>query len=400
MTKLLKIVTAVSISLILSCGDSQVSSSGGSSVDVVGIGGWVRGEAITVDSSPVIQGTARLVNTRTLKTAAMDLTTELGTFSLTVREPGNFGVVLYDSLENGFYSSVDITSSSDEIDLEKVILTQMGNVQGVVNCDQLIQGLGVSNRPENYIIRIPEIGKSYLLDDNGTFSINALPQGTYTIQVEARTLAIEPYYSAALFDTLITVDVGKTTIIPPIELRSESSIVDDSIYSIDTVVVREILDDNGDTSGVRNHIRHKRSRVVHLQLRNISILPPIIEKLNALEQFVVFGGNLTELPPEIGNCESLQKITITDTELKSLPIEITLLEDLTMLDLRYNKFDNIPEALMDIPWIPVLHLENNYIHATDEERSWLLSYRFANDSLELFDWENSQLTKTNARTQK
>ncbi len=66
-----------------------------------------------------------------------------------------------------------------------------------------------------------------------------------------------------------------------------------------------------------------------------------------------------------------------------------------MLDLANNEFTEIPEVVKDIPGIPVLNLKQNRINASEEERSWLLLYRFDNDSLELFDWENSQRTHLN-----
>ncbi|MFB7620467.1 leucine-rich repeat domain-containing protein [Kitasatospora sp. NPDC056181] len=63
--------------------------------------------------------------------------------------------------------------------------------------------------------------------------------------------------------------------------------------------------------------------------RQIVTLPPLIAKLTAVKQFVLYGSNLVRIPPEIGAMTSLQEFTpYTSYRLHWFPYELTRCPDL------------------------------------------------------------------------
>ncbi len=386
---LLYIILILTI-LLSGCGESQIAHSGGSSVDVNGISGWIRGNAITSDSLQIKSVMAKLVNSRTLITSSYDRTTNYSNFLLPLKETGDLSVVVYDSLYNGYYSPISVHSITEQIDLESIILTPMGHIEGTINCSNLFQWHGVASVPEDFLIVIPEIGVTSLISSNGYFSISNIAQGTYTIQIVEHSLSIKNSPSIALFDTVIAINSADTLSLPEFKLQPAPYFIDDPLYFIDSAIVREILDSNGDTASVLSRAITRKNRVAQLRLSNIDSLPASIGKLDALEKLTIIGGEIDSLPTSIGDCNALQWLTVIKTELDTLPTELLYLNNFTMLDISYNKFTKIPSVVLDMAGIPMLNMDNNKIFPTDQERDWLLKYRYYNDSTLLYNFESTQ----------
>ncbi|MBD2231203.1 COR domain-containing protein [Phormidium tenue] len=71
------------------------------------------------------------------------------------------------------------------------------------------------------------------------------------------------------------------------------------------------------------------------------------------------GKNLTELPPEIDKLTLLQLLNLSSNQLSSLPLEITQLASLQSLNLSDNCFEQVPNGLEALPQLQKLDLRRN-----------------------------------------
>lgn len=380
------------ISLILwGCGSSQIAGTeGGSSIEVVGYAGTVYGTAVQTNGAPVERGRAKLVDPRKCRTISSDYTTENGVFALPIRSPGDLGVFVYDSLDNGFYGSVEITSKEDDIDLDTVVLKPAGSISGTITCDDLSFWDGVEWRPEEFQVYVPELAEMIGVDTNGHFEISSIPEGTYSLNISLRYLAISDIREPAYFDTLISVESGEAVVLPEIRLQLEPLTVNDPLFTKDSIVVQKIFDLNNITTPVLKHCKLKRNRIAMMKLRGVDTIPPEIGELNSLERIEISRGDLKSLPAELAKCSNLNVIQIGFTQLKTVPYELVTLENIITLNLANNVLEEIPEFLMDMDYLPKVDLQSNSISPSDKERKWLLEHLFQNDSIQLAEWEATQ----------
>lgn len=383
----------ISSLLLVSCGDTTMAGNeGGSSIEVVGI---VTGTAVRDGAHPVENGRAKLVYRNRRGVVSYDHTEKNGFFQLPLNDIGPLGVVLYDSLKNGYYASLNVEDPSLHISLDTVLLEAMGSVTGTIDCSNLIQWEQMMFYPEDFRVIISETGEEFPIDPAGKFTVPAIPAGTYTLVISPRLLGGIGFQDPQYSDTVITVKTGEKISLPTLMIQSEPLTVNDPLFSKDSAVVQEILDLNGITEPVLKLSRLKRNRISSLKLRGIDTIPVSIGKLEKLIDLTVIGGDITSLPTEISGCSDLQSIVVNYTKLNTLPAELTALKELFTLDLQNNSFEKIPEFLMELESTPEIDLRYNAISPSEKEQKWLLANCFYNDSIRLAEWKATQSTDGN-----
>ena len=133
-------------------------------------------------------------------------------------------------------------------------------------------------------------------------------------------------------------------------------------YETDSLAVRAILDANGLTDvSVAEVTTTSGGRIVALDLssRGLTVIPPDIGYLTALEDLRLRDNNITELPAELGNLTSLTFICVGNNDISTLPEGIGNLTELTGLHLNDNAFETLPDSIVNLENLTDLRLNNN-----------------------------------------
>jgi hypothetical protein len=159
-------------------------------------------------------------------------------------------------------------------------------------------------------------------------------------------------------------------------------------YTTDSLAVRAILDSNGLTNvDVEDVTTARGGRIVTLSIvnRRLTVIPPEIGNLTALEELTLRNNSLTSLPDEIGNLTNLTFICVGSNDITGLPESFGNLTGLETLHLNNNELTTLPDSMVNLTNLTDLRLQYNKIDANvlpEDVKSWA----DANDS----DWQDTQ----------
>jgi Leucine-rich repeat (LRR) protein len=169
-------------------------------------------------------------------------------------------------------------------------------------------------------------------------------------------------------------------------IREVSVIIQNKGFSQDSLAVRAILDSNGlaqvhvdsvflraangriDTLGLRGLqltlLPQEIGQLTALKwldvgVNNIDRLPPVIDRLQELEELYCSYNLLTGLPHEIGTLKSLKVLFVNNNQLDSLPPEVNGLVELQTLSLASNRLTVLPSQAAAWKNLEVLNLSVN-----------------------------------------
>jgi Leucine-rich repeat (LRR) protein len=151
------------------------------------------------------------------------------------------------------------------------------------------------------------------------------------------------------FDIFSDLDVIKTIL----ELNNND--VSDSRWSTNIVSEAiEILTENECVVSV-----DERVFVVSLVNRNISSLPPKIERLTELEILSLDDNNLSDFPPQISSLQKLESISVNRNNFSYIPEEIFQIESLEGLSFEQNSISTVSESIENLELLSLLLLRSN-----------------------------------------
>lgn len=106
-----------------------------------------------------------------------------------------------------------------------------------------------------------------------------------------------------------------------------------------------------------------------LDLSNLGLtmLPPEIGQLIALEKLILDGNNLSSLPPEIGRLIALKGLNLNGNLLSTMPPEIGQLTALSELNLNYNQLSTLPPEIGQLRSLAALYLNDNHLTSLPSE---------------------------------
>jgi Leucine-rich repeat (LRR) protein/GTPase SAR1 family protein len=108
-------------------------------------------------------------------------------------------------------------------------------------------------------------------------------------------------------------------------------------------------------------------QLLHLELNQLTSLPPEIGRLAKLQRLVLQGNQLTSLPAEIGRLAALERLDLKGNQLTLLPAEIGRLARLQRLDLEGNQLTSLPVEFGQLAGLQWLDLEGNRLTALPAE---------------------------------
>lgn len=114
-------------------------------------------------------------------------------------------------------------------------------------------------------------------------------------------------------------------------------------------------------------------RVTELKLStdSVSIIPPDIINLSALEKFNASNNNISELPTEFKYLSKLKTLFLTTNQFVEFPTVICSLANLTYLDLGDNQIKAIPDQIRELDSLKTLTLFRNQIDSICPEIRFL-----------------------------
>ncbi len=200
----------------------------------------------------------------------------------------------------------------------------------------------------------------------GEFFVPHIPSGEHIIHI----MATIPSYGIIDADT-ITVNPGE-------DLNTGHYMLPFDFWR-DTVVIRELLDQNGLTEIPTDEVTKKdpEGRIVELILdnRNISIIPSKIRELRLHKLALINNTGLTELPNEIGAILSLKALVLRNSGLTLVPASIGDIRHLRELDISDNKLTDLPQNYINLRELKLLMVNNNQLTSqTPEITNWINKY--------------------------
>jgi hypothetical protein len=108
-------------------------------------------------------------------------------------------------------------------------------------------------------------------------------------------------------------------------------------------------------------------RIVDVRLpnRGITVVPPEIGQLTALENIWLDSNAIASLPSQIGNCRALTFVNLSHNSLNTLPTEIATLTALTTLDLSHNSITALPAGFWSMTALTTVSLDYNSLASID-----------------------------------
>jgi internalin A len=119
-------------------------------------------------------------------------------------------------------------------------------------------------------------------------------------------------------------------------------------------------------------------QTLDLHHNRLTALPPEIGSLTALQTLDLNHNRLTTLPPEIGSLTALQALNLSSNRLTTLPSEIASLSALQTLDLYSNRLTTLPPEIGSLTALQALNIYNNELVALPPEISSLTALKTLN----------------------
>ena len=354
----------VALFALMGCNRELAVSSqrGGSGTETVGI----AGSAVDTNGRPVSGASVKLRRADYLDTArnvlhkanvlgADAVTNDSGKYFLGSIDTGAYKIEIIDGDNNGAFLACTVRNSDSLIVLAGRTLKPTGLIVG--NIPPSVGG------GETITVCVYGLDMSATTDSTGDFSLNALPEGTYSIRFISN---VPIYYSC---DTSgITLASGAKHDIGQFNLPRTSG----KIFPADSVVLSQILDSNGLHSMAWQSLVSVgpwpvRITAINLDYKNITVLPAQIEGLSELQSISAQGNSLSGLPKEIGSLRHLKTLSLTNNILSGLPGELTQLDSLTNLDVSNNRLSALPGGMENCRSLQVLDAGYNQITSIPED---------------------------------
>jgi hypothetical protein len=187
---------------------------------------------------------------------------------------------------------------------------------------------------------------------------------------------------AAAFASLGAAEITKSPIATAKKTSGARKVVaalQTGTYSVDSTIVRKILDTNGLSNLAVSDVSdsaHGRITSLTLEETILSNLPADIGNLVAMKYLDLNGDGLTSLPAEIGNLSALNSLDLSNNSLTSLPTGIGNLVVLNSLYLSNNSLIRLPAELGNLKNLCSLSVEGNNLSELPGSIGQLASLRF------------------------
>lgn len=273
-------------------------------------------------------------------------------FNFTLRDTGAFVVELRsgDVLAAVQYLTV---SEDHTYELPQMILDTLKEITGTV---KLFGGDNV-----NVAIHAQGIERAVVAQSDGTFTLK-VPIGLITLKITPQS---DQYKPMEILYVQAGTSIGLTKVLAT-EPVSED-------YECDSLIIRAILDSNRlYTVNVNQVTVTKNNRIVEFDVAADSSQPELIN----------ISGLISVIPPVIGGLTALEELEIQYTSLTTLPEAIGKLVNLKDLELNNNNLTSLPESIINITPTGELRLSGNSLKLNAEQRIWADKY----DP----DWESNQ----------
>jgi internalin A len=287
------------------------------------------------------------------KPSRFDLLTDRhGNFHIDSLDSGNYMIEAADTSYNA--ALIFCHSSGDSVTaLGRKTLSPMGTIQGKVS----------GTDRSTLFTRIRGIERCTRVDSNGSWSMRVPEANSFIVN----TLTGD----GVSIDTLVAA---------PVKAGEVMSVnIDLGVYSMDSLLVRQFLDEIGlqsvavtDVTTINND--DQRIRTLDLSNRNLSEIPTSISKLSFLWTLNIKNNPLTDLPlsladlPQFFNfdaestavasipqvvfkCQRLQLLNISNTRVRSIPPEIGQLKNMAVLSCSDDSLSEIPDYVFGLPLI-------------------------------------------------
>ena len=197
----------------------------------------------------------------------------------------------------------------------------------------------------------------------GDFTLNGLPEGTYSIYFVSNVPIYIPFDTSG-----IAIVSGAKHDFGQLNLPKTTG----KIFPPDSIALGRILDSNGLhslswQSAVTVGPWPFRITELKLDYKKITTLPSNIGDLKELQSVSAQGNSLTSVPKEIGGLWHLKTLILSNNNLTTLPEELTHLDSLTELDVSNNQLGVLPGGMENCSALEVLDAGYNQLTVIPED---------------------------------
>jgi hypothetical protein len=313
------------------------------------------------------------------------VTDSKGRFEIDSVDPGTYFIELYDGISCALLIECVKESAtvidSGITDLGAISLQPVAAFSGIVERE---------NIPDSVAVYIQLYGLEHArkVDVSGEFSFDYVPPGMLTLRIFSGDSSLGIVDSESIkVDPAETVDAGIFRL--PFE------------YWRDTVIVRGILDSNGQTDISVDFVTTKKNgridvlnltkmgiwwlpaeirdlRITHFYLgfNFIEYLPFEIGEIPSLEYLDLMRNRIRMLPPTFSTLKKLKHLNVSENDLRGIQSEIGKLTSLEYLSARSNVLDRITGSIGNLVKLRFLDLSDNRLDSLPSEITNLTEFDF------------------------
>jgi len=360
--KFLDLGTVVCMLFGFCCTNNSIVNSGGTSIEVVGISGYVAledkqmaaGSRVGLRKSPSAQTGIDSTKPEYIALATADLS---GRFVLPCSLSGAF--IVEATATNGFKGLRACTLRTKPISIDTIYCHQIGGIKGSIVTDSF---------PVNFYVQVLKIFNSVTTDSIGQFVLDSIPPGRYSLRLWPEFRSDMQTY--CFLDTMIEIKSGIITDLGKINIPHRTDFENNSAYKSDMAIVSSMLDSAAAMAYTSTGIRNGRV-VCITDFGDITSLSGIAG-LDQLEWLWLWNSTIDTLPYELGGCKNLTSLRCYEGKTQWVNTDFSLCPNLFSIEILDCFLEHIPPSLMNLSDMTGVYLFNNRIcNPTSEEIAWL-----------------------------
>jgi hypothetical protein len=354
--------TVVCMVLGFCCTKNNIVNSGGTSIEVVGISGYVAlqdkqmaaGSRVGLRKSPSAQTGIDSTKPEYIALTTADLS---GRFVLPCSLNGSF--IIEATATNGFKGLRACTLRTKPISIDTIYCHQIGGIKGSIVTDSF---------PVNFYVQVLKIFNSVTTDSIGQFVLDSIPPGMYSLRIWPEFQSDMQTY--CFLDTMIEIKSGNITDLGKINIPHRTDFQNNSAYKTDMAIVSSMLGKDSAAAIVSTGIRNGRVVCIN-DVGGIASLSGI-SGLAQLEWLWLMNSTIDTLPYELGACKNLTSLRCDYGKTQWVNTDFSLCPNLFSIEILDCFLEHIPPSLMNLSDATGVYLYNNRIcNPSAEEIAWL-----------------------------
>ena len=383
---------AVCMAYLFSCTNNPTANSGGTSIEVVGITGYVAlpDSGMAAGSRVGLRKIIRdPVGVDSANNSFIAVTTadHCGRFALPCSLSGEF--IVEATATNGFKGARACSLFTKERkSLDTIVCRPTGGLRGTIS---------VGINPSYFFVDVWGLRYNIVPDSNGLFVSDSLSSGIYTLRIRPAyvtvfennpltdsLIEIHPGEEYTFLDTLIEIHPGMITDCGMLAVPTRASFKKNAAYCSDMAVVASMMGADSSVAAQITAIDDNGRVVSILDLNNTPRIKTLsgVGTLDQLQWLWLFNTQIDTLPNELSHCTKLFSLRIVGGALSWIGDSVAQNRNLFEVLITDCALEHVPPALMRLPQETYIILSGNQIcNPTTRENEWLTNRLGKNWSL-------------------